>query len=149
MANSATPVHPRCPFCGEEILPSQKKSKDHVFLDALGGRVTVLSHETCNNQSGSSAEGELQRPNSVINLMKAAKGLGSSPIRGTFPSVRRADLDLTDGSVYSPPSFIKSADGTDRRRGAQGEARRTGPRGVQEAMMGWRAQGFLRGYEAW
>ena len=112
MADQLASGHPLCPLCGTEMLPEQKLNEDHVFGRALGGRLTVTVHEACNSQSGSAAEGNLQRPNSLINLLKAVKGLGASPVRGTFPSGRRADLDLKDGSVYSPPIQRRAQDGT-------------------------------------
>jgi hypothetical protein len=94
------------------MLPGQELDQDHVFVRALGGRVTVTTHKQCNSQSGSGPEGSLQGPNTVINFLKAAKGLDAPPVRGTFPSGRRADLNLSDGSVYSPPVMRKAGDGT-------------------------------------
>ena len=87
---------------------SQRRSR---FGEALGGRVVVRAHETCNSQSGSGAEGDLQRPNTLVNLIKARHGLHSSPVRGTFPSGRRADLNLSNGGVYSPPEVVKDSNG--------------------------------------
>ena len=112
MANPIASGLPACPLCGTEMLPEQQLSKDHVFGQALGGRVTVTTHKTCNNQSGSAAEGNLQRPHTIINLLKGVKGQGASPVPGSFPSGRRAELNLQDGSVYSPPIMRKSEDGT-------------------------------------
>ena len=112
MAGSAAPGQALCPFCGAEMLPEQELSEDHVFERALGGRVVVTAHRTCNSQSGSAAEGDLQRPNTVINILKAVKGLHATPVRGTFPSGRRASVDLKDGSVHSPPTMDKAEDGT-------------------------------------
>ena len=80
-------------------------------MRALGGRVTVTTHKQCNSQSGSGPEGSLQGPNTVINFLKAAKGLDAPPVRA-LPSGRRADLNLSDGSVYSPPIMRKAGDGT-------------------------------------
>lgn len=111
MVDSLASGHPLCPLCGAAMPPEQELSEDHVFGQALGGRVTVIAHKACNNQSGSAAEGNLQRPNTVINIMKSAKGLGASPVPGTFPSGRRAELNK-DGSVYSPPILRKAEDGT-------------------------------------
>jgi hypothetical protein len=44
--------------------------------------------------------------------LKGVKGSGASPVPGSFPSGRRAELNLQDGSVYSPPIMRKSGDGT-------------------------------------
>lgn len=103
---------PLCPLCGAEMLPEQELDKDHVFVRALGGHVTVTTHKRCNSQSGSAAEGSVQRPASMINLLKAAKGLSASPVPGTFSSGRPVELNFKDGSVYSPPVIRKAGDGT-------------------------------------
>jgi hypothetical protein len=115
MAESAASGHAFCPFCGGELLPGQDLSEDHVFGRALGGRVAVMAHRTCNSQIGSAAEGDLQRPNTLVNLIKAVQGLPASRVEGTFPSGRPAFLNLKDGSVQSPPTVVKAADGTSLR----------------------------------
>jgi hypothetical protein len=112
MTDSLASGHPLCPLCGAEMLPEQERDKDHVFVRALGGRVTVTTHKQCNSQSGSGAEGSLQRPTSMINLLKAAKGLSAAPVPGMFSSGRRAELNFKDGTVYSPPVIRKTGDGT-------------------------------------
>ena len=48
---------PRCPFCGQALLPGQELSSDHVFAKALGGRVQVPAHRSCNSRFGAGAEG--------------------------------------------------------------------------------------------
>jgi hypothetical protein len=113
MVDSPASGFPLCPLCGAEILSGQELSKDHVFGRALGGHITVIVHKTCNNQIGSAAEGNLQRPNTVINLMKAGRGLDASPIPGTFPSGRRAELDLKDGNLCSPPVLLRDGGASD------------------------------------
>lgn len=123
------------------MLPRQVLSDDHVFGLSFGGRVVVTAHKTCNNQSGSGAEGRLQRPNTLINIMKAAKGLRTSPVQGTFPSGRPASINFGDGSVYSQPIVDKSADGTARR--FEGT-----PAQVEKAYSKWQARNpHLSAYE--
>jgi hypothetical protein len=101
----------RCPFCGEAILDRRTLSMDHVFGKALGGRVTVPAHRMCNNQSGSGAEGDLQRPNTLLNLMKSVHGLDASSVRVTFSSGRIASLDLATGRASAPPEVARGDDG--------------------------------------
>jgi hypothetical protein len=133
MADPAAYGHPLCPFCGGELLPEQKLSEDHVFERSLGGRVVITAHRTCNNQSGSAAEGNLQRPNTVINIIKAAKGLHTSPVQGVFSSGRPASVNFRDGSVHSPPIVHKADDGTALRiEGTPAEA--------ENAYSKWRAR---------
>jgi hypothetical protein len=133
MADPAASGHPLCPFCGGELLPEQELSEDHVFERSLGGRVVVTAHRTCNNQSGSAAEGNLQRPNTVINIIKAAKGLHTSPVQGVFSSGRPASVNFRDGSVHSPPTVHKADDGTALRiEGTPAEA--------EKAYSNWRAR---------
>jgi hypothetical protein len=84
---------------------------DHVFGEALGGRVKVAAHKTCNNQFGSGPEGILQRPNSPVNWLKAMHGLHAQPVRVTFPSGRPASLDLTSGNLHAPPTVTRSKNG--------------------------------------
>lgn len=115
------------------MLPEDELSEDHVFGRALGGRVVVTAHMTCNSQSGSAAEGDLQRPSTLINLLKAVRGLDASPVPGTFPSGRRVQFDFKDGSVYSPPTVDKAQDGTTVRiEGTPAEA--------EKAYNTWRAR---------
>jgi hypothetical protein len=133
MVDSAAPRRPYCPFCGGELLPGQTLSEDHVFGGALGGRVVVTAHKTCNNQSGSGAEGDLQRPNTLVNIIKAVRGLPAPRVTGTFPSGRWAALDFRDGSVQSPPTVVKADDGTSLR--IEGS-----PAEVEAAFNKWRAR---------
>ena len=111
MTNPTAPGHQFCPFCGGALLQGQNVNDDHIFGEALGGHVVVRAHETCNSQSGARAEGDLQRPNTLVNLIKACHGLRSAPVRGTFPSGRRADLNLSTGGVYSPLEVVKNSNG--------------------------------------
>lgn len=104
-------LRPRCPFCGSKLLQDQGLSMDHVFGDALGGHVQVPAHKLCNNQFGSGAEGELQRPGTPVNLLKMMHGLRAHPVRVTFPSGRRASLDLTSGRVHAEPSVTRADSG--------------------------------------
>lgn len=128
---SAVPRRSYCPFCGSELLPGQVTSEDHIFGRALGAHVVVTAHKTCNNQSGSGPEGDLQRPNTLVNMLKAVKGLPASRIEVTFPSGRRALLNLTDGSVQAPPTVDRAADGTSLR--IEGT-----PAQAEEALNTWR-----------
>ena len=133
MADPAASRHPLCPFCGGELLSKQEASEDHIFGRSLGGRVVVMAHRTCNNQSGSAAEGNLQRPDTVINIIKAGMGLRTSPVQGMFPSGRPASVNFRDGSVRSPPIVHKADDGTNLRiEGTAEEA--------EKAYTKWRAR---------
>ena len=112
MAETATTGHPLCPFCGTEMLPEQELSKDHVFVRALGGRVVIMAHRTCNSQSGSAAEGDLQRPTPSSTCSRRSRASTQTQCRGRFPLGRRASLDLKNGSVHSPPTVDEAGDGT-------------------------------------
>jgi hypothetical protein len=111
MADPAHAADSNCPFCGLDLLPNQQVTRDHVFGRAMGGRVVVSAHRTCNNQFGAGAEGEMQRPNTVGNLLKAAFGLRAGTVRVTFPSGRPASLDLRTGRVRADRSVTRAEDG--------------------------------------
>lgn len=72
----------RCPYCAK-IIQSNEFSRDHVFIQALGGRAQVASCRRCNSKIGSEVEGELQRPNTILNLIKQIRGFGTA-VRATL-----------------------------------------------------------------
>ena len=103
--------HPRCPFCGHPLLPGQEPSNDHVFGKALGGRVLVPAHRSCNSRFGAGAEGELQKPDTLVSLLKAAHGLHADRARVVFASATQASLDLASGHVRVSPRVTRGNSG--------------------------------------
>ncbi|TKA09511.1 HNH endonuclease [Actinacidiphila oryziradicis] len=117
------PAWERCPFCGLEMFPEREElSLDHIFGEALGGRTLVTAHKSCNNQSGSGAEGALQRPDTIFNLIKANHGLKAQRIPATFSSGRKALFDPQQGTVFAHPTVDKSVANSIRIEGTPTEA---------------------------
>jgi hypothetical protein len=102
---------PRCPFCGHALLPAQEPSNDHVFGKALGGRLLVPAHRSCNNRFGAGAEGELQKPLTLVSLLKAVHGLHAGQARVVFASGTQASLDLASGQVRVRPKVTRGNGG--------------------------------------
>lgn len=72
-------------------------SRDHVFGEAFGGRVTVTVHTSCNSELGRSAEGRLHRPNTLMSLVRASCGLPAPELRGATSDGTGINLNLVTG----------------------------------------------------
>jgi hypothetical protein len=78
-----------CPYCARPPADGHGPSRDHVFVDAMGGYATVAAYKYCNNQLGSYVEVELLRPSTLLNLVRQSRG-GGNPLRGVLPDGREA-----------------------------------------------------------
>lgn len=85
-----------CPLCGDP-LDDGPTSRDHVFGQAFGGRVTVAVHKSCNSALGHSAEGRLHRPSTLMSVVRASDGLPAPELRGATADGIGIDLDLATG----------------------------------------------------
>lgn len=65
-----------CPYCGQNPSDRGGATKDHVFVESLGGSVTVRACRECNSTIGHDIEGALQRPNELLNLLRQSRRAG-------------------------------------------------------------------------
>lgn len=90
----------KCPFCLMVLEPGRKKSKDHIFGQAFGSTATVYACSQCNNRLGHEVEGKLQKPNSLLNLLKAGLPHATlQPVRGNLPDQTPVDFDIRTHEV--------------------------------------------------
>ncbi|WP_255472394.1 HNH endonuclease [Quadrisphaera setariae] len=97
----------RCPFCLHPIDGSpeaRQPSRDHVFLQALGGVATTPVCKTCNDTFGADVEGRLLRPRKILSIAKVAAGRMDSAPGYLKADGSRGVFNFRDGTVqFSPP----------------------------------------------
>lgn len=71
-----------CPYCGEGI--AGKRTKDHVFVHALGGKATVAACDECNGLINRRIETPLQKAGTLLHLAKLLRGEIEGPVAGTM-----------------------------------------------------------------
>lgn len=95
-----------CPLCGRP-LRDEPCDDDHVFGQAFGGRVTVRTHKSCNSRYGGEEEGALHRPNTLLSMIRAARGLKAPPMRATARDGTAYDVDLSRGTAEEARPVVR------------------------------------------
>jgi hypothetical protein len=72
-----------CPYCGRPFSAGGGPTKDHIFVEALGGKATVQACRECNSTIGNEIEGELLRPGTALHFVNQLRG-AAKPIRSTL-----------------------------------------------------------------
>ncbi|MBL8024774.1 MAG: HNH endonuclease [Fibrobacteres bacterium] len=104
-----------CYLCKSE-LSGTNESKEHIFLNAIGGRLgtkTILCRE-CNSSFGEKPDAELAKQlNFVSNMLNIRRERGTPPdIRGTLKSTGEQYLVSPEGKpALAKPSFEKTVEG--------------------------------------
>lgn len=100
-----------CPYCGLP-LGDEEPTRDHVFIEAMGGHSRVDAHRDCNSRIGHDIEGVLQRGDTMLNLQRQVIGTGK-PLRATIKeSGDRVEVDLATRSVrFHKPVVDADQDG--------------------------------------
>jgi hypothetical protein len=90
------PAQRLCPYCGQLLGTGQKAlSKDHIFVEKLGGTAWIRAHRRCNNRLGTEVEGPLQGKGTLISFLLHLQGRGGKPIQGTLGETSHVvELDL-------------------------------------------------------
>ncbi|MFY0408753.1 HNH endonuclease [Solicola sp. PLA-1-18] len=109
-----------CPFCGQG-LNGTEVNRDHIFVEAFGGRALIKTHTACNSRSGHQIEGKLFKPGEQLNRTLLRGHLTDDP------SVT-AELDLRTGRPKLQPVSTADDPGTGTRtytlRGDREEVRK-------------------------
>lgn len=116
-----------CPLCGGSLATGEL-DRDHIFGQAFGSRVTVVTHRACNNGIGAGSEGNLHKANSVMNFIKLARGLPHKPFVGIGADGTTYDTDLIN-KTFAPSQPIVAIEDNGARvtfqmRGAPEQLRR-------------------------
>jgi len=104
-----------CYLCNTE-LSGINESKEHIFLNAIGGRLgtkTILCRE-CNSSFGEKPDAELAKQlNFVSNMLNIRRERGTPPdIKGTLKSTGEQYLVSSEGKpALAKPSFEKTVEG--------------------------------------
>jgi hypothetical protein len=109
----------RCPYCELPFGPDRPSTKDHVFVESLGGRVQLQACKPCNDVIGHDIEGRLQRPGQFLNRRHLRGNL-----RETGDPV---EYDLNEQRLrFSKPVTVTEAEGvrTYQLRGDEADVRR-------------------------
>jgi hypothetical protein len=51
----------RCAYCGKRFSDTRVPTRDHVFVESLGGRAILPACHDCNSRIGSDIEGPLTK----------------------------------------------------------------------------------------
>ena len=90
-----------CPYCQRLLLSKennsdQKRSRDHIFPNFLGGSATVQICKRCNNTFGHSFEANVSKTLAPLMVM-----LGHAGIKPKKPAVwKKAFINPKDGGEY-------------------------------------------------
>lgn len=122
-----------CPLCGRP-LRDDPCDDDHVFGRAFGGRVTVRAHTSCNNRYGREEEGTLHRPNTLLSMIRAARGLKAPPMRATASDGTAYDVDISGGTAEEARPVVRVEHGMESIRLSV----RGSERSVKRVLKSWR-----------
>lgn len=80
-----------CPYCARPHADGGGPTREHIFVESLGGKATIAACRDCNSTIGHDVEGRLQTSQEFLNLQKITKGSGL-PVRA---EVGPDDLPVT------------------------------------------------------
>ena len=108
-----SPTQQLCPYCGELLeREPEALSKDHIFVQKLGGTAWVRTHRRCNNRFGAEVEGALQGESTLLSLLLHLQGRGGKPLKGTIGETSHAvELDLHRRKSRSVKPMYPTEDG--------------------------------------
>lgn len=115
-----------CPYCARPHTDGGGPTREHVFVESLGGKATIAACRDCNSTIGHEVEGRLQTSQELLNLQKIAKGAGlplraevgpddlpvtydfvTRELRLTNPVRKYADRDMRHFHVSGSPKQVR------------------------------------------
>lgn len=109
VASLTPPGH--CPYCLGDFDAGGGRTKDHIFVRALGGLRTIDCCRRCNSSFGSEVEGVLLRDAALLNFARGAKGLGSGRIRVTVGELDwPAVIDVRTMTIHRVSAVVPGED---------------------------------------
>jgi hypothetical protein len=97
-----------CPYCGRPF--GGRKTRDHVFVRALGGKATVAACSDCNGLISRRLESPLQAAGTMLHLGKLLRGEIDGVLTGTMAETGiAATWNPITGELK--PAQTKTADG--------------------------------------
>lgn len=97
-----------CPYCAFPAGGRGGLSKEHPFIEALGGQGTIRFCRNCNSTLGHAVEGPMMAADQVLNLTRVAAAGSGRPLNGKITGFKEnVTYDLVAGQLRSDKPVLR------------------------------------------